>query len=113
MLSSQSDAIRGAGDHGRITREVGRPVALALAAFVHGDHAAALRLLRPVRNIASRFGGSHAQRDLIDLTMIEAAIRSGEQATAAALVAERADLRPASPLTQLLRGRLQERPAAA
>jgi hypothetical protein len=34
-------------------------------------------LLRPVRNIAGRFGGSHAQRDLLDLTLIEAAFRSG------------------------------------
>ena len=35
----------------------------------------AVQLLRPVRSIAHRFGGSHAQRDLLDLTLIEAALR--------------------------------------
>ncbi len=113
VLAAQEDAMRGAGDNARITREVGRPVTLAIAAFADGDHAGALRLLRPVRHIANRFGGSHAQRDLIDLTMIEAATRGGDRATATALVAERADLRPQSPLTQLLRSRLEGRPAAA
>ena len=113
VLAAQEDAARGAGDNARITADVGRPVALGLAAFADGDHRAALDLLRPVRHIANRFGGSHAQRDLIDLTMIEAATRAGDRATAAALVAERADLRPASPLTRMLRDRLQTLPAAA
>ena len=114
VLAAQEDAARGVGDNARITREVGRPIALGLAAFANGDHAGALRLLRPVRHIANRFGGSHAQRDIIDLTMIEAATRAGDRATAAALVAERASLRPASPLTRLLQDRLPgSLPAAA
>ena len=41
----------------------------------------AAQLIRPVRSIAHRFGGSHAQRDVIDLTLIEAALRAGESAT--------------------------------
>ncbi|WP_374446659.1 tetratricopeptide repeat protein [Stella sp.] len=113
VLAAEEDAIRGAGDNARITAEVGRPIALGLAAFASGDHRAALDLLRPVRHISNRFGGSHAQRDIVDLTMIEAALRAGEQATAAALVAERADLRPASPFTRLLRDRVETLPAAA
>ena len=60
-----------------------------------------MRLLRAVRNIAHRFGGSHAQRDVIDLTLIEAALRSGQHALAAALSAERAAMRPTSPLSKL------------
>ncbi len=51
----------------------------------------AVRLLRPIRNIAHRFGGSHAQRDVLDLTLIEAALRSGQKALAAALAAERVE----------------------
>jgi predicted unusual protein kinase regulating ubiquinone biosynthesis (AarF/ABC1/UbiB family) len=39
-----------------------------------------VRLLRPMRTIAHRFGGSHAQRDLLDLTLIEAAARTIEPA---------------------------------
>jgi len=54
-----------------------------------------------VRNIAHRFGGSHAQRDLLDLTLIEAAFRSNQHALAAALAAERAAMRPTSPLARL------------
>jgi hypothetical protein len=65
-----------------------------LAAFGEGDYATALERLRPVRNIANRFGGSHAQRDLIDLTMIEAAARGGRTALHAALLAEREAARP-------------------
>ncbi|MGE0718630.1 MAG: tetratricopeptide repeat protein [Alphaproteobacteria bacterium] len=113
VLTAQEDAMRGAGDNARFTQEVGRPVTLGIAAFAAGDHAASLRLLRPVRNIAARFGGSHAQRDLIDLTMIEAALRGGEDALATALIAERASLRPESPFTRLLQGRTQKLPEAA
>ena len=43
--------------------------------------------LRGVREFAHRFGGSHAQRDLLDLTLIEAALRSGQAALAKALCA--------------------------
>jgi len=61
-----------------------------------------VRLLRLIRNKAHRFGGSHAQRDLIDLTLIEAAERGGEDALARALMTERAAARPqvAAPLQQ-------------
>jgi hypothetical protein len=61
-----------------------------------------LRLLRPIRSVTHRFGGSHAQRDLIDLTLIESAIRGGYAPLATALAAERAAMRPASPLAQRL-----------
>jgi hypothetical protein len=64
-----------------------------------------VRLLRPLRAIANRFGGSHAQRDVLDLTLIEAALRSGQPALARALVAERVDLKPDSPLSALFASR--------
>jgi hypothetical protein len=38
---------------------------------------------------------------VLDLTLIEAALRSGQQALAAALTAERAAMRPTSPLARL------------
>jgi len=65
-------------------------------------------LLRPIRSYAHRFGGSHAQRDLLDLTLIEGALRGGDRSLAAALAAERATLRPRSPLAR----RFVERAAA-
>jgi hypothetical protein len=51
----------------------------------------AVRLLRSLRSIAHRFGGSHAQRDLFDLTLIEAAARDGQKLLADALRRERAN----------------------
>ncbi len=74
---------------------------IAIQAFGEGNYAQAVTLLRPIRNIAHRFGGSHAQRDLLDLTLIEASFRAGNTALAAALAAERAALRPQSPLARL------------
>jgi len=60
-------------------------------------------LLRPVREIASRFGGSHAQRDVIDRTLLEAARRSGRLALARGLEAERSALRPESGARRAIR----------
>ena len=98
----------GSGDNADFTRDVGHPVSLAIKAFGEGDYSKAVALLRPVRSIAYRFGGSHAQRDVIDLTLIEAAFRAGDTALASALSAERAAARPHSPLSQLFVRRASE-----
>jgi tetratricopeptide (TPR) repeat protein len=86
-----------AGTNGRMIREVGLPVCRALVAFGAGDHAGCLDLLLPVRDVAARFGGSNAQRDVLSLTLLEAALRSGQASIARALASERTRLRPASP----------------
>ncbi len=105
LLDAQAAAMARDDDNAMFTREVGHPVTLAIQAFAQGAHGEAVRLLRPVRNIAARFGGSHAQRDLIDLTLIEAAIRSNSTHLAAALVAERIAAKPTSPWALTLRHR--------
>jgi hypothetical protein len=92
----------GEGDNAAFTREVGHQATQAIMAFGDGNYAEAVRLLRPIRGIAHRFGGSHAQRDLLDLTLIEATIRAGDAALAAALAAERVAVRPTSPFARLL-----------
>lgn len=101
LLEAQEHAMAGSGDNAGFTRDVGHPLTLAIKAFGDGDYARTVELLRPIRSIAYRFGGSHAQRDVIDLTLIEAAFRAGETHLAAALSAERAVARPDSPLSQL------------
>lgn len=113
VLKSQQAAMARDDDNASFTREVGNPVTLALRAFGRGDYSQTVRRLRGVRGIANRFGGSHAQRDLIDLTLLEAAIRSGETALARALCAERSYYRPESPLTRLLQQRAQTLRVAA
>ena len=50
----------------------------------------------PVRNRAHRFGGSHAQRDLLTLTMIMAALKGNQFGVARALANERIALKPKS-----------------
>lgn len=100
VLDAQQLAMTTGRDNATMTREVGHPASRAILALADGQAAAALALLRPIRNAAARFGGSHAQRDLLDLSMIEAALRADNQPMASALVAERIALRPRSPLVQ-------------
>lgn len=85
------------GTNSMMARDVGVPVCRALHAFARGDYEGACELLMPVRPIAHRFGGSHAQRDVLSLTLIEAALRAGKGKLARALLAERTELKPASP----------------
>jgi len=84
--------------NGIVTRDVGLPVCRAIAAFGRGDWDRVVELLEPVRQIAARFGGSHAQRDVLDWTMIEAALRGGRTAFAEAIAHERLARKPASRL---------------
>jgi hypothetical protein len=113
VLTAQAEAMAGTGDNAIFTREVGHPVTLAIKAFGEGNYGEAVRQLRSVRNIAHRFGGSHAQRDVLDLTLIEAALRSGNRALARALTAERAANRPTSPLARLFVRRADDMAKAA
>lgn len=102
LLRAQDAALEMGGDNVGFIREVGGAATRAAMAFGDGDYVRCVALLRPVRHRAHRFGGSHAQRDLLDLTLIEAALRAGDQALARGLAAERAAVRPASLLAQRL-----------
>ena len=102
VLAAQRRAMAEDTDNRRFTAEVGHPLCLAIQAFAGGDPADCVRRIRPLRAIAQRFGGSHAQRDLLDLTLLEAARRSGQDALVRALVNERLQLRPHSPQTRRL-----------
>lgn len=93
------------GTNGRMIREVGLPVCRALVAFERGQYRACVDALLPLRDVAHRFGGSNAQRDVLTLTLIEAASRGGNAALARALASERARLRPGSPATWLVQAR--------
>ena len=66
----------------------------AFAAFATGRPDRAIDLLIDIRPRASAVGGSHAQRDIIDLTLIAAAARAGDDALARALITERAARKP-------------------
>ena len=81
-------------------RDVAVPVAEAMARFVDGDYAAAVEGLLPVEASLWRMGGSIAQRDLVEWTLTEAAIRAGNRNIALSLANERLALRPKSVVNQ-------------
>jgi tetratricopeptide (TPR) repeat protein len=89
----------GSGDNRRLTVEIGRRLIDATLAFARNDYARTVEAILPVRKEAFRIGGSHAQRDIINLTLIAAAERSRQWSLARALLAERAGGRP-TPWTQ-------------
>jgi tetratricopeptide (TPR) repeat protein len=61
--------------HGRTTRQVGLPACRALIAFGQGNDALATTLLASLPALAHRLGGSHAQRDVLRLTLLHAVER--------------------------------------
>lgn len=77
-------------------RDLGLPLVAGLEAFAAGDHSSALEHLWSARPHLMLLGGSYAQRDVIDWTMTEAAIRAGIRPVALALANERIALRPES-----------------
>jgi len=84
----------GRGDNRDTTAEIGRPLVEGMLKFGARDYRGALDTLLPVARRAVRIGGSHAQRDLVPLTLIAAAERAGETALWRALIAERLATRP-------------------
>jgi len=110
VLEAQQRAMAAPGDNAAFTRDVGHPVALAIKAFGEGDYAQCVTLLRPLHPVAHRFGGSHAQRDLLELTLLEAALRDGQRALATALAEQRSAVKPTSPHNRMLRARAYAEP---
>ncbi|MGR2738113.1 tetratricopeptide repeat protein [Billgrantia sp. Q4P2] len=81
-------------------RQTGLPLVEGFIAFWQGDYGTAVERLHPARFIANGFGGSHAQRDIIDWTLTEAALRGGYRDVAEGLAHERLAIKPFSPLNR-------------
>ncbi|NBB71416.1 MAG: tetratricopeptide repeat protein [Alphaproteobacteria bacterium] len=91
------EAFAGTGDdNARRAREHVLPVCHAVDAFYRGDFATTVELLCPRKDDLAPIGGSHAQRDVFHLMLLEAALRSGRFDLARALAGERVTLRPHS-----------------
>jgi tetratricopeptide (TPR) repeat protein len=97
LLTTLERSAAGSGTNAENLRAVGLPVALAIVALAAGRPGEALERLLPVRSRSYRIGGSHAQRDLLQLTVAGAALAAGNARVARALAAERTELKPASP----------------
>jgi len=79
-----------------MTRMVGLPFCRALQAFAQGRYGETVDQLQPIRYRTAHLGGSHAQRDIIAWTLLEAALRDGRYKFALALANERTALKPTS-----------------
>jgi hypothetical protein len=86
----------GRGANVRMTADVGLPASRAIVAFAEGRDDDVVAELAPIRRTSSAFGGSHAQRDLLQRTLLEAALRSGCDDLARSLTAERVGQRDTS-----------------
>ena len=105
LLKTAEGAAKSTGTNGMMTREVGLLILRAIEAFGRERYGEAVDLLMPVRYRAHVFGGSHAQRDILHRTVIEAALRAGDHALARALANERTSLKPHCPFSWKLRER--------
>jgi tetratricopeptide (TPR) repeat protein len=88
-------------------RDVGIPLVEGFVAFHRGAYQQALDRLLPVRFDLWRIGGSNAQRDVVDWTLTEAAVRTGVREIATSLANERLGLRPRSAVNRNLRRRAE------
>jgi tetratricopeptide (TPR) repeat protein len=61
--------------YGETTRQLGLPACHALIAFGRGNATLAITLLSSLPATAHRLGGSHAQRDVLHLTLVQAVER--------------------------------------
>ena len=77
-----------------VAREPGLALVRAVLAHRGGDYGGACDELLAVRPAIRQLGGSHAQRDLFEEMLIDAAIRAGRSEAARALLAERLRKRP-------------------
>ena len=89
-----------------IAATVALPLVLASAAFVAGDHATALAHLEPVESEFHRVGGSHAQWELYEETMIACYLSLERYDAALRLIDRRLERRP-SPRDLTWRSRAQ------
>jgi tetratricopeptide (TPR) repeat protein len=83
--------------HKLALNSIGLPACRGFLAFAQGRYADAVKHLMPVRNSGFNFGGSHAQRDIISTTVIEALLRDGQHRLARTLLNERLESKPSSP----------------
>lgn len=81
VLAAQSRAAARPGPLGAMSRLVAWPACRAVQAFVQEDYAMAQQLLRALPPVAHRIGGSHAQRDILALTLQRARALQSLRAT--------------------------------
>jgi hypothetical protein len=77
-------------------------LASGLAAYGKGDWTGAIAVLEPALAETVRIGGSRAQRDLIQNTLLAAYLKAGREAQARKLLTAQTDRRPSVPVAGLV-----------
>ncbi len=106
LAAVKSTARENVGVTAMMANDVGIAACSAMIAFGQQRYSDAIEKLLPVRTIANRFGGSHAQRDILTQTLIESAIRGGNAGLANSLIRERIVHKPLTPLSQRFASKL-------
>ncbi|MEM8811319.1 MAG: tetratricopeptide repeat protein [Pseudomonadota bacterium] len=97
LLTANERYVESASDANvAMSREIGIPFCLAMQHFHKGRYGACVDQLLPVRYMSHRLGGSHAQRDILGWTLLEAALRARRFDLALGLANERCALKPTS-----------------
>jgi tetratricopeptide (TPR) repeat protein len=87
---------RAQGTNRLVADQAGLGLLEGFGAFADGRFDRAIDTLSEVRQVAHVVGGSHAQRDIIDLTLIAATAQAGQHARSRELVMQRAARKPGS-----------------
>jgi len=94
LASSRRFAEESEDNQAKVMRAVGLALGEAAVAHRRGDWAAVVERILPVRGLIRRIGGSHAQRDLFEQMLIDAALKAGRASLVRALLSERTHRRP-------------------
>ena len=89
-----ADSASQPGSNAAMAQAVGVGACEAAIAYCAGRFGEAAAQIGAVRDVSHRFGGSHAQRDLLSLTLIDAAWRAGQRGLARHVLAERLAQKP-------------------
>lgn len=100
LLRAVRATAAGRDETAELARRCALPLMEGFVAYWRGDERGAVEHLHSARFLANALGGSHAQRDIIDLTLMQAALRGGMRGYAESLAYTRLALKPHSPVNQ-------------
>ncbi|MEP3276659.1 MAG: tetratricopeptide repeat protein [Stappiaceae bacterium] len=97
LSASMTDYAKGTQTYDtQAAQAIGIPVSQALQARNRGDARAAVTALNAARPAFARMGGSNAQRDMLDILLVDLAIDAGDTVLAGDAIARYLDIRPHS-----------------
>lgn len=105
LIGVLQKAAEGTSDGSNAIRRAALPLVQGIRAYGQGDYATAKTVIAAARHNSHLMGGSVAQRDVINWTLMDAAIKDGDMQMARALLDERTVLKPHSPLTEMFGNR--------